>query len=356
MMPEGATTPPRFQKILLTRLKFIGDVVLATPVIRAMRTAYPDTRIAFLAEKEAASLLEHNPYLNEIIPLDFRKNVFSQLLFFKQLRHRRFDLVIDLFSNPRSSLLTYATGAKVRIGLEGRPRSRFYTHRIKDDGSPKTVIQSYFQFLRPLEIYPTSQKPEIFLTEDEQREASIYLHWQGIDINRPTVGLHPGASWPAKVWLSERFADLVDRIVAKLGAQVIITQGPKDREIVAEVSRKCVANVKVLDVLPLRQLAAILSHVTVYVANDSGPMHIAVAVGTKTIGIFGPGEENIWFPYETADGHRALRKDVWCHPCHLDFCDKVGDGYMKCMKLLDVEEVFKAVEDRLHSFSVDPDR
>jgi ADP-heptose:LPS heptosyltransferase len=83
------------------------------------------------------------------------------------------------------------------------------------------------------------------------------------------------------------------------------------------------------------------------VANDAGPMHIAVAVGTPTIGIFGPGEEDIWFPYDSADGHRALRKDVPCHPCHLDFCDRQGDGYMECMNLLSVDEVLHAIKSLL---------
>jgi lipopolysaccharide heptosyltransferase II len=336
-----------FERILLTRLRFIGDVVLTTPLIRAVRETYPHAYLAFLGEKEAVSLLEHNPNLNEIIPFDSEKGPFTQLSLFRSLRRKKFDLVVDLFSNPRSALLTYATAARVRIGLEGRPRSRVYTHRIRDDGTPKTVIESYFQFVRGFNIKPSSFETRIYLTEDEKREARIYLHWLGIEVDRPIVGLHPGASWPAKVWPSERFAELADRIAAKLDAQVLVTQGPKDREITAEVSRRCVANVRVLDVLPIRQLAAILSHVNVYVANDSGPMHVAVAVGTKTIGIFGPGEEDIWFPYDTAHGHLAVRKNVWCHPCHLDFCDKVGDGYMKCMRLLEVSEVFEAVEERL---------
>ncbi len=345
-MTERYAAKP-YRKILLTRLRFIGDVVLMTPVIRAVRQAYPDAHIAFLAEKESASLLEHNPYVNQIIPFDFRVNPLSLFLFFKQLRAQEFDLVVDFFCNPRSALLAYTTGARVRVGLDGKFRSRLYTVRIKEQEPRRNVIQSYFQFLKLLHVEPDSFKTEIFLTEDERREARIYLKWQGIDLDRPIVGLHPGASWPAKVWLSDRFVELANRIIAKLGAQVLVTQGPKDRDAVAEVSRQCVGNITVLEVLPLRQLAAILSHVSVYVANDSGPMHIAVAVGTKTIGIFGPGEENIWFPYKESDGHLALRKDVWCHPCHLDFCDKTGEGYMKCMRLLEVEEVFNAVKERL---------
>ena len=106
------------------------------------------------------------------------------------------------------------------------------------------------------------------MTEDDLREAPIYLQWQGIDVDSPVVGLHTGASWPAKVWLSDRFAYLADRIVAKLGAQVLITQGPKDREIATEVSRRCIGNVKISDILLLRQLAAILSHIDVFVTNN----------------------------------------------------------------------------------------
>jgi lipopolysaccharide heptosyltransferase II len=312
-----------------------------------MREAYPEAHIAYLAEREAASLLEHNPHLDEIIPYDSKKNVLSQLLFYRRLRNRKFDLAIDFFGNPRTALLAYATGARVRVGLDGRTRSGLYTHRIKDDANPKTAIQFYFQFLQALGVKPGSTRTEIFLTEDERREARIFLQWNGVDIARPIVVLHPGASWPAKVWPPDRFAQLADQVIARLGAQIVLTKGPKDHQIVSDVSRRCVGNVKVLDALPLRQLAAILSHARVCVANDSGPMHIAVAVGTKTIGIFGPGEENIWFPYDSSAGHIALRRDVWCHPCHLDFCDKQGDEYMKCMSLLEIDEVFRAVEGRL---------
>jgi ADP-heptose:LPS heptosyltransferase len=312
-----------------------------------MRQAHPKAHIAYLAEREPASLLEHNPHLDEIIQYDSKQNVFSQMLFYRRLRNRKFDLAIDFFGNPRTALFTYATGASVRIGLDGRTRSGLYTHRIRDDGRPKTAIQFYFQFLHALGVEPASTKTEIFLTEDERREARSYLQGNGVDAARPIVALHTGASWSAKVWPPDRFAQLADQITARLGAQIILTQGPKDYQIVSEVSHRCVGKVKVIDILPLRQLAAILSHASVCVANDSGPMHIAVAVGTKTIGIFGPGEENIWFPYDSAAGHIALRRDVWCHPCHLDFCDKQGDGYMKCMSLLEVGDVFRVVEERL---------
>jgi len=342
--------PQKFNRILLTRMKYIGDVVLTTPLIRSVRNAYPDAYIAYMGDKQAVLLLEHNPCLNEIIPFDFsRPAVFEQPAVAIKLRRRKFDLVIDLFGNPRSALLTFATGAATRVGPERKGRGRLYTVQVKDDGRPKTSIQFHNQYIRAVGIEPTSNKTEIFLTPDEKREARIYLQWldhegEPLDMTKPIIGIHPGASWPAKRWLADRFAQLADEIKGKLGAEIILTAGPNDGEVISEVLNHSYSHIKVLKALPLRQLAAVISHCSVFVTNDAGPMHIAAALGIPTIGLFGPGEENIWFPYAEEAGHKALRKNVPCHPCHLNVCNRPGEEYMECMKLLGVEEVFEAVK------------
>lgn len=334
-------------------MKFIGDVVLTTPIIRSVRNAYPDAFLAYLGDKNAVSLLEQNPDLNEIIPFDFSKpTITEQSRVGWLLRRKKFDLAIDLFNNPRSALLTRATGARVRVGAQRKGRGRLYTIQVRDDGNPKTAIDFHNQFIRAAGMEPSSTEPRIYLTNDEKREAKIYLQWldyeaSPLDLSKPIVGIHPGATWPAKRWPPERFGELADMIAAKLGAQIIITAGPKDDEAVSTMLKNSFVNAKVLRGLPLRQLAAILSHCSAYVTNDNGTMHIAAAVGTPTIGIFGPGEENIWFPYSREKGHIALRRDVSCHPCHLDFCNREGDGFMECMKLLSTHEVFSAVEKAL---------
>jgi lipopolysaccharide heptosyltransferase II len=334
-------------------LKYIGDIVLTTPLIHTLRDAYPGAYIAYLGDSNGVSLLEHNPYLNEIFPIDFARKAWAQqLMLFTQLYRKRFDLVVDLFCNPRSALLSYATRAPVRVGGDLRGRGRLYTIRLKDDGRPKSAIDFHYQSLKAAGIEPKYYRTEIFLTEEEKKETRRYLEWQGIDFSRPLIALHPGGTWPAKLWPAERFGELADLFTAKLRAQIVLTGGEGDIEVMRKVERATVGKVLSLPVLPLRQLAATLSFCSAYVANDSGPMHIAVAVGTPTIGIFGPGEENIWFPYTTAypDGsskHIALRKDVPCHPCHLNVCNRAGDGYMECMKLLSVGEVYDAVKNRL---------
>jgi ADP-heptose:LPS heptosyltransferase len=342
-----------YSRILLTRMKFIGDIVLTTPLIRTLRDTFPNSYIAYLGDAQAVSLLEHNPFLNEIIGFDFTG--FTSLrqfgLFFK-LYARRFDVAIDLFCNPRSALLTFATRAKVRVGGDLPGRGKLYTVRVQDNGSSQGAIDFHYQSLEAIGIRPIHYKTEIFLTDLEKDKARSSLQQEGIDFSRPIVALHSGGTWPSKIWDAEKFAALADMLVAKLGAQVLLTAGPGDLKIIGKVNNKSTRGHLRLPVMPLRHLAANLFHCSVFVSNDCGPMHIAVAVGVPTIGIFGPGEENIWFPYtpEFSGGSSkniALRKNVSCHPCHLNVCNRLGEDNMECMKLLTVDEVFKAVKERV---------
>jgi lipopolysaccharide heptosyltransferase II len=343
-MVSDVHTP--YRRILLTRMKFIGDIVLTTSLLRDLRAACPDAFIAFLGEKNAVALLEGNPFLDEIIPFDFSRGPFlEQLRVAFLLRRRKFDLVVDLFGNPRSALLSWISGAKTRVGPDRRGRGRLYTLRVSDDGVRRTAPEFHARTLAAAGIKVKPGKTEIYVTAEEKQSADAFLK-ENVrpEVDRPLVCLHPGATWPAKRWPAYRFASLADAIVNDLKGKVVIAVGPGDGESVSALVSHARVPVAVLPVLPLRVLAALLSRCTLMVANDAGPMHIAVAVGTPTIGIFGPGEEDIWFPYDSADGHRALRKDVPCHPCHLDFCDRQGEGYMECMNLLSVDEVLHAIK------------
>jgi heptosyltransferase III len=334
---------PAPRRILVTRMKFIGDIVLTTPIIRSLRTALPDAWIAYMGDAGAVTLLEQNPYLNEIIPFDFgRPTLCEQPRVAWLLRRRKFDTVIDLFGNPRSALLTRLSGAPVRVGLDRPGRGRFYTVRVQDAPRRKTAVEFHEQFLRAIGIEPAHHQPELFLTDNERREATALLHG-----GRPFVVLHPGATWPAKRWNPEGFAGLADRLRKERNVEVVLTGGPRDAEVVQQVCSLAQGSLRTFIDLPLRQLAALYAGAAAIVSNDAGSMHIAAAVGTPTIGLFGPGEEDIWFPYDPAKGHQALRKDVPCHPCHLDHCNRTGTGYMECMQLLTVDEVVVAVDGAL---------
>jgi len=344
-----AESPARYRRILITRMRFIGDIVLTTPVIRSVRAACPDAYIAYMGEANAVRLLEGNPFLDEIIPYSYgRPGAFEQVRVGMLLRRRKFDLAVDLFGNPRSAVLTRLSGARVRVGPERSGRGRLYTIRVADDGARRTAVEFHNRYIAAAGIPPVASKTELFLSPEEKRDAAAYLRWACMegktpDPARPLVGIHPGATWPAKKWLPERFAELADTLRSRLRAQVIITAGPGDAGAVSALTAGAVSAPAALKVLPLRQLAAVISCCSAFVSNDAGPMHIAAALGVPTVGLFGPGEESIWFPYDPAAGHTALRRDVPCHPCHLDVCTREGEGYMECMKLLSVDGVFAAV-------------
>jgi heptosyltransferase III len=333
------TSSFRPRRILVTRMKFIGDVVLTTPVIRSLRHALPDAFIAYMGDAAAVSLLEQNPYLNEIIPFDFSAPTLrEQPRVAWLLRRRRFDMVIDLFGNPRSALLTRLSGAPVRVGLDRPGRGRFYTVRVQDAPRRKTAVAFHEQFLQAVGIEPVYHTPELFLTDQERHAGKAALGGAG-----RIVALQPGATWPAKKWTPEGFAGVAGRLQKEYNVEVVLTGGPKDADVVQQVRALSGGSLRTFIGLPLRQLAALYAAAAVVVSNDAGSMHIAAAIGTPTIGIFGPGEEDIWFPYDPAMGHKALRKDVPCHPCHLDICTREGAGFMECMRILTVDEVTDAV-------------
>ncbi|MBN1352124.1 glycosyltransferase family 9 protein [candidate division KSB1 bacterium] len=341
------------KKILISRLRFMGDIILSTPVIRALNEFYPDAQIAYLAETPYISLLENHPLVRKLYPFDFRayrrmnalKSTFAQLRFFKSIRDERFDLAFDLFGNPRSALQIWLAGARSRVGGDFSGRSVLYTDRVNYHGKKFNAIQFHLHALEAIGIPVPKENPrtKIFTTESEDVRALDFLQSKGLDLTKPIVGIHPGATWPAKKWFIERFARLARQLVRERDLQVYITAGPGEQHLVDKIRTLSQSDIFSGEVLVLRQLAALLKQFDVYISNDCGPLHLAAAVGTRTIGIFGPGEPDVWFPYSEADGHRFIHHPPSCWLCHKDFCES-----MLCMKAITVEEVFNAAVQSLN--------
>ena len=174
--------------------------------------------------------------------------------------------------------------------------------------------------------------------------AKKYLEYKGFDLYKKLIGIHPGASWPAKKWFPERFAELANTLVKRKNTQILFTMGPGEEKLLQTIISLCKFDVIEPEILTIRQLAAILHNLNVYITNDCGPMHLGPAVGTPTVGILGPGEPEIWFPYSPSKGHRLVYHNIDCSRCHKDFCDT-----MDCMKSISVKEVFDAVMDTIDS-------
>jgi ADP-heptose:LPS heptosyltransferase len=315
----------------------MGDVILTTPLLHALRQEFPSARITYLSEHPFITLLANHPAVDNLVAIHRKKITGSFQAFFKLLLSR-YDVAIDLLGNPRSALLTFLSGAKIRIGGDFRVRRHLYTHPVNNSGRLLDAVQFHLSYLDPLGLQYRPIDPYIALTDEEKEHGRDYLRRRGYQLDEKIIGIHPGASWPAKKWFPNRFAVLANRLMSQHKAQILFTMGAGEQDIMAAVIKSCNFSVIEPKVLPLRQLAAVLSQLSVFVSNDCGPMHLAPAVGTPTIGIFGPGEPDIWFPYNPSKGHRFIHHNIDCSRCHKDHCED-----MVCMRAISVDEVYDAV-------------
>ena len=331
-------------RILLIRLSSLGDVVLTTPVIRAVRSHFPEAYIAMLVAKQSADVLQENPHLDEIITFDrLAKNKDTGEMFriAHILRERRFTLTIDLQRKFRTELLMYLSGAVERVG-----KGRLCTVRVSEQGNKHATVH-YFDLLHAAGIPAEDQRLELFLSESERLDAAQRFDTAGTNDGQLKVGFFPGAGWKLREWMPERFAAIGDRLVQRFNADVLIFGGQQETELVQSVVNLMNAPaIPFAGNLQIRQLAACIEKCDLFLTNDTGPMHIAAAVGTPTVSLFGPGNHIRFQPL--GELHQIIRHDVPCSPCK-QFTDKCKDNI--CMKGIGVDEVWQFVSRALTKVS-----
>ena len=332
------------QRILLIRLSSLGDIVLTTPAIRAVRGHFPDAHIAMLVGKQSAEVLQANPHLDEIITFDRvakDKDTGEMLRIARVLRESRFTLAIDLQRKFRTALLMYLGGVAERVG-----KGRLCTLSVPEQGN-KHATAHYFDLLHAVDIPAVDQRLEMFLVESERAEASQRFDTAGVSQTGLKVGFFPGAGWKLREWMPERFASIGDRLVQHFSAEVLIFGGEKESELVHSVANLMSAPaVPFAGNLQVRELAACIEKCDLFLTNDTGPMHIAAAVGTPTVSLFGPGNHIRFQPL--GELHQIIRHDVPCSPCK-QFTDKCKDNI--CMKKITVDEVWQSISDALAEVS-----
>ena len=328
-----------FKKILILRPRFLGDLILATGLVDVIHQNNSQAEVWFLTESTYAEVLEHHPGVAGVIPFDAQRknNPLYLLSFYRKLRKKKFDVILDLFGNPRTAQISFLSGAPVRVGFGGRGRSWAYSLLAKPSSDPlpsgrRPVIEAYLDQLRALGFSVKGfYKTSLAVTEDEKVHVNKLFERAGLKAGQKVAVLSPGASWPAKRWFLERFLEMGFRL-KKEGFRPLFIFGPKEADLVKDVEGQMDKDWMLINQPNIRGLMAFIEAADVLVANDSGPMHVGPAVGTPTLGIFGPGEPEIWFPY--ANGHQAAYAEVGCSHCGLDQCP-----LMACMDHLSAQEL-----------------
>lgn len=340
--------------ILLIRLSSLGDIVLTSPAIRAVRQHFPQARISMLVAKQSTDLLTENPHLDEVIPFDRKagnKDTGEMRRIICLLRERRFDLAIDFQRKFRTSLLAYLSGAKCRVGYH-QPNGVLCTVRVPDLNtkairagriSSAHAIDRYFDLLHPIGIEATDRTLELFITEADRAFAHQMIASKGIEADQLQVGLFPGAGWKLREWMPDRFAAIGDRVAKQFDAQVLLFGGPHEGELVQQVGDLMTTEaISLADTLRIRQLAALIEGCNLFVTNDTGPMHVAAAMHTPTVALFGPGDHIRFQPLDPI--HTTIRHHVPCNPCK-QFTNKCKNNI--CMKRITVDEVWETVYQNL---------
>jgi ADP-heptose:LPS heptosyltransferase len=262
----------------------------------------------------------------------------------RMIRSRGFLAALDLFYNPRSAMLLYLSGIPVRAGGTRRLRRRLYTHRFAIPAGTRSAVMHHIEAARIFDVEPKGSLPRIYLSTEERSAGRALLERTraGGGGERKVLAMHPGGTWPAKRWASDSFAKLAVLAREAFGAETILIAGPGEEGIAARAQAASGGAARVLPLQPLRSVAAVLASCDAVVANDGGILHMAVALGRPTVGVFGPTEPDIWFPYEGRGPFALVTRGIECAPCHRHECEE-----MKCLDGIGPGEVLGRLEEVL---------
>jgi heptosyltransferase III len=321
-------------RILVIKLRAIGDVLLSTPVVQNLHDHFPFAQIDFLTDKFAADVVIGNPWVSNVLTFD-RKND-SSVGMIRQVREKKYDLIIDLFSNPRSAIITSLSGARFRAGFPFRWRKYAYNIIIPPRAGNIHNIDFNLDALRRLDIPVHHFQPYFPLEDGAKHFAAEWFRGESLD-GKQVVGLNPSGGWYTKRWGLEHYARLGDLIGHRYGASIIVLWGPGEEDDARFIQQRMKIPAHVISKTTLSQLGAIIHRCAFIVSNDSGPMHIAASLGIPTLGIFGPTNPHQQGPY--GDNHRWVRnEELDCLECSLTACP-IGNI---CMTQLEVERVLDA--------------
>jgi heptosyltransferase-1 len=342
---------PGTMNILIVKLSAIGDVVHTLPSLTALRTLYPDAHITWVVEEASSDIILNHPHLDRIL-VSRRKYWVDNLKKFRNvsetiteirslisdLKDRHYDLVIDFHGLLKSSLFVFLSGGKRKLGYNSMQEMSglFIDEKIFEDMS-KHAVDRYMDFSRYLGA--EVEQPEFFISieEDNKTRVKRLLRENNIDSADPFVAINAIAFWETKLWDNDKFARLCDRIVKELHYPVVFTGSASDGSIERIRLMMTQPSINLEGQTSLRDLAYLYTLSALLVTTDSGPMHIAAAVKTPTVALFGPTDPTRTGPY--GKNHIVIRKELPCSPCFLKRCDT-----NRCMQEISTDEVFEAIK------------
>jgi len=336
---EECLTRPR---VLIWKLSALGDVILSTPSLRSLRRQFPQGHLTLAVGRAAYEVVARCPYLDDVLiydPSGKDRGLRGSWGFLRRLRHGRFDYSVDLQNSRKTHLMAWLAGIPVRVGFH-RKLGGLLNRRVRLPRVVLAPIAHQQHLLREAGFFVNGEALELWPSPlDETRAAQLLGPAAGASRQRPLIGMHPGGSgrWLTKRWDLTRWMQLC-RLLQRHGADVVVTGGPDERTIADAMQRALTPRpLIVIGQTSLMELACLIKRCDVFLTHDSAALHVAAAVGTPTVALFGPTDPRRHVPPTFAGV--ILKKDVLCSPCYAARCRTITHA---CMKRISVEEVFKA--------------
>lgn len=346
------------RRVLVVKLRHHGDVLLTSPVFNILKNRAPHLEIDALVYKDTAEMLSLHPAISQLHHIDrgwkrlgLLQQISSEWTLLRSLQERQYDLVIHLTEHNRGAWLSRLLGSRYGVARKIPGRGRFwrksFTHLYPwAGGNRRHTVELHLDALRRIGIYPTTGERRLALVSGDAAEAGIQAKLAEAGLApRGFIHLHPASRWLFKCWPAERVTALI-RALQRQGRRIVVTAAPDPVELawVQEILRPL--DEPVVDFsgqLSLKELSALCSQAALFVGMDSVPMHIAAAMGTPVVALFGPSGEQEWGPWQVAQ--RLLVSDHACRPCGNDGCG--GGKLSECLAEIPVDRVLSAVEELL---------
>ena len=340
-------------RILIIQLKHLGDILLTTPVIAALKEAWPQAEVSALVPQGMEAMLTEHPGLTEVFTINRQdRSPWNFLKFAAALRRRRFDLVLEFSGGDRGALYTWLTRARTRISFDyprrpGWHRRLAFTRLVPPPPLRDHTIEKNLALVRSLGIDTGQPTLQFFWNAKTSREIQDLMRQHNLT-TKNFVLMHPPARWLFKCWTAEGYARVIDAVQKDYGLPVVLTAAPASQEMqfVHDITARLQTSpVNLAGRLDLKALGALIAQARLFIGVDSAPMHLAAAVGTPTVVLFGPSGPYNWRPW--GEGHIVLTKDFDCQPCGRDGCD--GTKISRCLTAITPAEVLAAVDRQLQA-------
>ncbi|MDD5492090.1 MAG: glycosyltransferase family 9 protein [bacterium] len=320
-------------KILVIQLRRIGDVLLTTPVVRALRRKFTEAQIDFLVEKPGAEILAGNPYINNLLLYDKK----DQVQWVRAIRAAKYDLILDYLGNPRTAWIVGLSGAKHRLGFKRPGRDFVYSVKMNPDPVPKYVPAHKLDLLRPLGIETNNINLDLTISPAAKERIQNFLAKEKITNTDMLVGISPTSRRQTRRWLKQGFAEIADLLMQKYKAKVIFLWGPGEETYIDDIISLMKKRPLKSPALTIAESLALTSVLKLFIGNDNGPMHIAQGLKVPSVVIFGPTQSANW--NEPGPNNIAVKADVTCLECNKQEC-----ADLCCMERITVPMVEEAIK------------